>query len=189
MRRLLVMSAALLIMACGAEPPERVASALPSVVANGLIAQLSAGWQAAPSALTPHLQDPREVLAIGTYPLRYRETDCAHVPGSALEDLGPGDALVTLQERGLDRGSLWSGFPERPARFGPELGSRSEASQCVPAARLIDHWFAFTDGDRHFHVLVAFGERASPAVREQAWSILDTLRVDPSRVPDWQSAG
>ena len=85
------------------------------------------------------------MLAVGTYPLRYRETD---LPGSALEDLGAGRR-----------------------------------------ARPIDHWFAFTDGDRHFHVLVAFGERTSPAMREQAWSILDTLRVLPGRLPDWHSAG
>ena len=129
------------------------------------------------------------MLAVATFELRYRRTACAHVAGSALEDLGPGDAFVTLQERGLDPGSTWAGFPHRPARFGPELGGRSEASECVPAARFRDHWFEFTAGGRHFHADVAFGPRASPETRAQAWAILDSLRVDPQVRPDWPASG
>jgi hypothetical protein len=52
-----------------------------------------------------------------------------------------------------------------------------------------DHWFGFSDGGRHFHVLVAFGPRASAEVQREAWAILDGLRVDPGVVPDWQSSG
>jgi hypothetical protein len=148
--------------------------------------ELPVGWEAAPSTLTPHLDDPREVLAVGTYPLRYREADCAHVPTSALQDLGPGDAFITLQERG---NGASSGFPPRPARFGPELGGPSEASACAPDARFTDHWFTFSDGGRRFHVEVAFGPAASPTVRAQAWAILDHLRIDPSVTPDWAFAG
>ena len=113
---------------------------------------------------------------------------CAHVPGSVLEDVRPGDAFVTLQERGLGA-AAGPDFPARPAHFGPELGGPSEASACVPSARFADHWFGFSDGGRHFHVMVAFGPQASADVRRQAWAILDSLAVDPSVVPDWKSSG
>jgi len=160
-----------------------------TVRAHGLTAELPPGWQAASQSLTPHLTDPREELAVGTYPLRYRPTECAHMPGSALEALGPGDAFVTLEERGLGVPDGEADFPSRPARFGPGLGGPSEAGACTPGARFSDHWFGFSDGGRHFHVLVAFGPQASAAVRRQAWAILDGLRVDPAVVPDWRSSG
>jgi hypothetical protein len=170
-----------------ATPP---ASASPMTVrAHGLTAELPPGWQAASESLTPHLTDPREELAVGTYPLRYRPTQCAHMPGSALEALGPGDAFVTLEERGLGVPEGEPDFPSRPARFGPQLGGASEAGDCAPGARFSDHWFGFSDGGRHFHVLVAFGPQASATVRRQAWAILDGLRVDPGVVPDWRSSG
>jgi hypothetical protein len=169
-----------------AAPP----SALPVTVrGHGLTAELPADWQAADESLTPHLVDPREALAVATFPLRYRQTECAHVPGGALADMGPGDAFVTLQERGVDPAATWPDFPARPAHFGPELGGPSEASACVPSARFADHWFGFSDGGRHFHVMVAFGPQASAEVHRQAWAILDSLAVDPSVVPDWQSSG
>jgi hypothetical protein len=158
------------------------------VVAHGVAAELPPGWKRAISSLTPHLTDPREVLSVGTFPLRYRPVGCDHMPSSALEDLGPGDALITLEERGLDPTSTWPDFPARPSHFGPELGGRSEASDCVPGARFTDHWFGFTDAGRHFHVLVAFGPEASAEVQRQAWGILDSLRIDPD-MPDWQSSG
>lgn len=158
---------------------------LRTVTGGGLATELPPGWQHAATRLTPALTDPREALSVGTFPLRYRRTECAHVPGSALEDLPPDGAFVTLEERGLHA----AGFPSRPARFGPELGGPSEASACVPAARFSDHWFGFTDAGRSFHVMVAFGPAASEATQRQAWEILDRLRVDPAIRPDWPSSG
>jgi len=190
--RYLPIALALAVTGCGAAvAAPRQAPAPPPVEVrqHGLTVALPEGWQAAAQSLTPHLLDPREELSVATFPLRYRETSCAHVPGSALEDLGPRDAFVSLEERGLDSTSTWQGFPQRPARFGPALGGPSEASACVPGARFEDHWFGFSDGARHFHVMVAFGPDAPADVREQAWAILDRLRVDPGVVPDWQSAG
>jgi hypothetical protein len=111
------------------------------------------------------------------------------MPSSALEDLGAGDALVTLQERGVDSHSTWLDFPARPAHFGPGLGGPSEASECSPSARFADHWFGFTDGNRHFHVLVAFGPEVAASVRSEAWQILDSLKIDPRVRPHWQSSG
>jgi hypothetical protein len=57
----------------------------------------------------------------------------------------------------------------------------------VPSAHFTDHWFTFSDAGRHFHVLVAFGLDAPEAVRQQAWALLDSLRVNPAVRPDWKS--
>jgi hypothetical protein len=183
----------LVVVGCGdagAGPsPAPTASPPVEVSEHGLTVSLPPGWQAAKESLTPRLVDPREELAVATFPLRYRKTECAHMPGSALDDLGPGDAFVTLEERGLDPGSTWADFPARPARFGPELGGPSEAAACTPGAHFTDHWFGFSDGARHFHVMVAFGPQASAEVQSQAWAILDGLRVDQSVLPDWRSSG
>jgi hypothetical protein len=187
MRRLLVIAALALLCSCAETRSERVAAVQPRYAAHGLSVELAPGWQAAPSSLTPQLSDPREVMSVATYRLRYRMTACAHVPGSALEALGPEDAFITVQERAADPSS--SGFPARPAHFGPRLGGPSEASACVPQARFTDHWFGFRDGGRNFHVDVAFGPRAPPAVRRQAWALLDGLHVDPTVRPDWRSSG
>jgi hypothetical protein len=187
MRLVLVLAALAVLCSCAETRTERVAAVQPRYAAHGVSVELPPGWQAAPGSLTPHLSDPREVMSVGTYPLRYRTTACAHMAGSALEDLGPEDAFVTVQERGA--GASSSGFPPRPAHFGPRLGGPSEASACVPRARFADHWFTFSDGGRNFHVDVAFGPRAPEAVRHQAWAILDRLRIDPTVRPDWRSSG
>jgi hypothetical protein len=196
---LALIAATLAVAGCGetgakprpapASSPRQAAPAPVEVSRHGLAVWLPAGWQAASESLTPHLVDPREELSVATFALRYRRTSCAHIPGSALEDLGPGDAFVTLEERGRGVADGAAGFPARPARFGPELGGPSEAGACTPGARFSDHWFGFTDGGRHFHVMVAFGPRASAEVQRQAWAILDGLRVDPGVVPDWRSSG
>jgi hypothetical protein len=156
--------------------------------AYGLTVGLPAGWRAAPRSLTPHLADPRERLSVATFALRYRQTLCAHMPGSALDDLGARDAFVTLQERGTSPTTL---FPPRPADFaaGEAASGPSEAGDCAPGARFTDHWFTFADGGRNFHVLVAFGPDASAATRRQAWHILDGLRVDPGVRPTWPDSG
>jgi hypothetical protein len=185
----LALASTLVVTACGEEPASAPIPQLVTDETPGLAVELPPGWRHATASLTPGLVDPREVLSVATFPLRYRPTGCAHVAGRALDDLGPRDALLTLQERGRDPDSTWRDFPPRPARFGPELGGPSEASACVPSARFTDHWFAFTDGDRHFHVLVAFGPQAPFAVRGEAWSILDSLRIDPRVRPDWRSSG
>jgi len=188
MVRLWIVALALWAAACGGSEAPR-APRLVRVGGHGLTVSMPAGWHAAHASLTPHLGDPREVLAVATFPLRYRRTACAQVAGSALEDLGPTDAFVTLQERGLDPHSTWPDFPERPAHFGPRLGGPSDASACVPGARFSDHWFGFTAGGRHFHADVAFGPDAGAATRARAWAILDSLRVDPRVRPDWRSSG
>src|SRR4051794_23332417 len=146
----------LALSGCGQAAESATTPAPDRYSAHGLTVELPDGWQPAASSLTPALVDPRERLSVGTFPLRYRATGCAHMPSSALADLGPRDAFLTLQERGLDPGSDWEDFPPRPEHFGPKPGDASEAAECVPDARFTDHWIWFTDAGRHFHLLVAF---------------------------------
>ena len=143
---------------------------------HGVTVELPSGWHSARSNLTPNLADPREVLAVASYPLRYRPHQCAQVPVSALEDLGPQGAFVELEER--KAGADPSEFPARPAHFGPGLGGPSEASDCVPGTRMFERFFGFTDHRRHLYALVAFGPHASKAMRDEAWSVLDSLKVE-----------
>jgi hypothetical protein len=179
----------LALAGCGERDEPAAVRAPIAYEAHGVAVDLPPGWGHADASLTPGLTDPREVLSVATFPLHYRPVGCNHLPSSALADLGPRDAFVTLQERGLDPASAWTDFPPRPAHFGPELGGPSEAAECVPSARFTDHWFGVTAGDRHFHVEVAFGPRAPAATREEAWAVLDSLRVDPRVQPDWAASG
>jgi hypothetical protein len=176
-------AAALLLSACGGGKPTPVSN-----LGHGLSVQLPGGWRSANTNLTPHLVDPREEMSVGTFPLSYRRGECAQFPSGTLERLRPNDAFITVQERGLDPHSTWPDFPPRPARFGPDLGGGSEVEQCVPERRFADHWFNFTDGGRHFDVLVVFGLQASQQVQAQAWGILDSLKVNPRVRPDWQAS-
>jgi hypothetical protein len=154
----------------------------------GFSVRLPSGWQRAPSSMTPHLTDPREILSAATFPLRYRDVGCAHTPSGALEDLGPTDALVTVLERG--RGGSRQGFPQRPVHFGPHEGVPSEASQCVSRpARFTDRVISFRDGRRRFYALIAFGPRVSLRTRGEAFTLLDSLRFDPARRPSWRDSG
>ena len=178
---------ALVAPGCGDSAPAATGPKPVTAHGRGVTVELPENWQRAAASLTPELQDPREALSVGTFPLRYRGGACAHLPSSALGDLGPRDAFLTLQERGRNPGASWDGFPPRPERFGPHLGQRSESAACAPGARFTDHWIWFTDAGRHFHLLVAFGRDAPAEVRDQAWRILDSLKVDAAARPDWSS--
>jgi hypothetical protein len=166
--------AALVLAGCSDEHRSRPSA---TFSARGVTVELPAGWHAAHANLTPNLSDPREVLAVASYRLRYRPDDCAQVPVSALRDLGARGAFVELEERAKS-GPPSSEFPRRPPHFGPALGGPSEATACVPGTRMSEHWFGFTDHGRHFYVRVAYGPAASSATKNDAWKLLDGLKVE-----------
>jgi hypothetical protein len=180
--RVFALLAAVLLGGCSDDDPAPTTS---PATGRGITAQLPEGWQSTRTNLIPHLTDPRQAFVAATFPLRYRETECSHVPGSALEDLGPRDAFVELEERGTGGASM----PPRPERFGPSGLGPSEASACVPKARFVDDWFDFSDAGRRFHVRVAFGPEATAETQDEAWAILDSLEIDPAVKPDWANAG
>jgi hypothetical protein len=164
-------------LALGGCNDEQRSASPSSYVSHGLTVQLPSGWHGTRAILTPNLGDPKQVLAAATYPLRYRSHNCAQVPASALQDLGRTGGFVELEERRPVGPADPSEFPPRPRHFGPGLGTRSEAGQCVPHVHMSERWFGFTDRGRRFYGRVAFGPEASPATQSEAWRILDSLQV------------
>jgi hypothetical protein len=144
-------------------------------------------WLRASRSLTPSLTDPREILSLGTFPLRYRHTNCEAWAGSAQQDLGAGDAFVTVRETGDLSGADYGTFPARPRRLSAPFGGPLEPSPCPGGHGRLQH-VRFSDGGRNFDVLVGFGRKVGNAGRREAYRIVDTLRFDPTTKPDWPAS-
>ncbi len=149
-----------------------------------------ASWflAAGDGSLTPNLG--WHAISVGSFPLRPGGDRCANWPVNALEDMGSGDALVTVFVGG------GSGAP--PSRvFGPDfppLAPGHEALECLePPADLDMRWGESWDHGRPFYVLAVFGRAASDAVRQEAWEILNGLTLtwpdEPLAVQPRGSAG
>ena len=154
---------------------------------RGYAIDLPEGWQRAERTIVP-LTDPREVVAFGTYPLRYRRTHCVAFAGSAREDLGPAAVLGVVMERGLDPGSEWSEFAPRPARLDPTDPREAEPA-CGDHPGTTSDWIAFSDAGRHLYALLVFGATVTEDRRAEAYRTLDSLRLDPAVRPTWRSSG
>jgi hypothetical protein len=159
----------------------------------GYSVSFPANWQRATRSLTPKLTDPREILSLGTFPLRYRPTNCEAFAGSAQQDLGdPGrpahhpESGIPTPEQGYPEGKIVN-VPPRPGRFGPESGSGTRTTDC-PGSQASVQWINFRDAGRYFYALLAFGRSAPVELRHDAYRILDSLRLDPSVKPDWPAS-
>jgi hypothetical protein len=149
---------------------------------NGFEITYPDDWNRAEESLTPELAEPREIPSIGTYQLRSGGKACidAYLPGNALEDLGTGDAFITIQES-----PEASGFPPRPGVFGPDSARLTvdglPACDVYGAVQLRGWWFAFSDQGRAFYAFVALGQGLSHdgQVLRMVWHILDSFRVEP----------
>ncbi|HET9311489.1 MAG TPA: hypothetical protein VFP41_09760 [Actinomycetota bacterium] len=141
-----------------------------------------AGWTLAEEPLTD-LIDPREIVSIGTFPLRpggAAPTD-AFLPGNAIADMGSSDVFLTVQERRTP--GTASRNPGRPAQFGPDAGCGSDPAcpdgTSLGIEGLRAWWIPFTDPStgRAFYAFVAMGEDAyrDPARSSAAWTILDSM--------------
>jgi hypothetical protein len=148
------------------------------------------GWQVAAEPLNTWVSDPHEILSMGTYPLRPggEAVIDAQVPSHAVEDMGPSDVFIWLNERT----PAGRGLPDRPTAFSPEAlcqsGSPAGGSPgCVPGlAQGIEGirawWTYFQDNGRGFYLFVGMGEQAyqDPARQQQAWDVLNSLSFDPA---------
>ncbi len=184
----------LAVAACGEAPSENRAAPAEAAVVEaadtttfkvpdaGLAISFPSTWTRASTTLMPMLADPRELVALGTSELRPGGENCAHVPENALEELAPTDALVVIEERmgEFGDGPPSAGYPQRPPHFGPDDGYVSEAVDCLDRPKeFFDRYIPFRDAGRRFYAYVAFGNDASPATREEAWAILDSLDIEP----------
>jgi len=159
---------------------------------DGLWAEVPAGWTLADENLTPNLTDPREILSVGTFPLRVggRAATDAFLPGNAIADLGSDDVFVTVQER---HGARASDFPARPRSFSPSAicADGAEAGCAYGTALGLQGirawWIPFADpvSGRGFYSFVAMGEDAyrDPAINAAAWRLLDSLAFDATGAP------
>ena len=140
-----------------------------------------ASWTRSIDPLLPGLVDPKELVSLSTFPARPGGESCVHLPENAIEDMGPTDALVVIQERlgGPEDGTVAAGdYPRRPAQFGPGIGYPSEAVDCLDQRKaFFDRYIPFSDSGRRFYAYVALGAENPTEVSGQAWTILDRLEV------------
>jgi hypothetical protein len=129
-----------------------------------------ASWYRAPHSLTPRLSSPHGLFSISTRPLRYRRTNCGHLPKSAFQDLSSKDAFISVQE------SYESRFPKRPADFRA-VAHPTRRIDCMPRPRrpIRYYWKLFQDSGRQFYALVVIGTHASATVKNQRWAALNSF--------------
>jgi hypothetical protein len=146
-------------------------------------------WLVSDVPINDWVSSPREILALATYQLRpggEAVTDF-QLPSNAVEDLGPNDILIWVNEAD-DAGS----FAERPAHFKPSepCGGDDWTRLCPePSGRTLRRtipgihgwWFGFRDAGRGFYVFVGMGKEAygDPARSQLAWDVIDSLRFLP----------
>jgi hypothetical protein len=130
-------------------------------------------WYRAKHALVPNVGSPHELFSIATRPLRWRKTNCGHLPKSAFQDLSSKDAFVSVYEQAGPP----TGFGRRPADFRT-VARPTRRFDCMPRHRhspIRYSWLLFRDHGRNFYALVVIGTRASGTVKDQAWAALNSF--------------
>ncbi len=116
---------------------------------------------------------------------------CANNPQTALEQIGPRDALISVLE--MDE-TLVDGYPDRrratgiyegaPEEIYPYIGEVNNDS-CYDRANegraepLFHREYIFNDQGRAFVVTVGIGGQASEQTKNQVWTILDRITFQP----------
>lgn len=162
---------------------------------DGFTITFPADWLPSAEPINTWVCSPYEILALATYPLRPggEAVIDSQVPSLAIEDLGPNDTMIWLNEDGstcdggTPVGGSNEGFPPRPHPMGPFTVCR-DAELCpdpdglgLGIPRLRAWWFYFGDQGRGIYVFVGMGEEAfaDDARVQLAWDVLDSLRFLP----------
>lgn len=140
---------------------------------NGISARVPDGWYARTMRLTA-VDWPVQRLAVSSYPLVQKLPDDGCYPRSALEAMGPDDALLILIEYTSEFADVGS-LPQFPARTPFRLGDDTFAPyECFGESYMI----RFREHGRRFQAHVAFGDRAGARARSKALAVLNSLVID-----------
>jgi hypothetical protein len=152
---------------------------------HGLSLTLPPGWHRARRNLTPNLIDPREILSVGSYRLRYKRRSRCRVPGCplpALDGFGRSDVLISIQERRHVRRPVDAGYAprRRPFAFEPMRLYYSAGPRWGCGRRVLGRatWTAFSDKGRAFYAFVGVGRAATSATRRDARRVIESLAFD-----------
>jgi hypothetical protein len=146
---------------------------------HGYSVALPAGWHRAGRNLTPQLMDPREILSVATYPLRYTRRARCRIPGCptpALNGFRATDILMSIQERLHARTATEDvaiDLERRQAGLGAGPGS------CTRGRIAWYAFEAFAEAGRSLYVLVVVGKRAPATARADLKRVLGSLRFSP----------
>jgi hypothetical protein len=175
---LLVAGGAAVALRSGDEEGQRVTTGPPTPGTEATpvtTVDLPDGWQQAQEVLTPDLTDPREVLAVGTYALRPNGPEhCSHVPGAALDDLGPDDAFVWVA-RPSQQGEA-PPIEDYVLPVGPE--GDPEIPACTTRTDTFTFsWGSYTTDGQAVYLLVALGSEVTADTREQTLEVLNGMEL------------
>jgi hypothetical protein len=158
--------------------PESQGSRAVEDVRHGYSLVLPAGWHRAQRNLTPQLVDPREVLSVATYPLRYERRARCYIGGCPTPNLNgfrSTDILLSIQERAHAKATT-----ENVAiGLRPRQTLRPGFNSC---ARRRVAWYAFnafTQAGRSFYVFAVVGKRATATTRRELRRLLHSLHFRP----------
>jgi len=148
-------------------------------VRRGYSLVLPAGWHRARRNLTPQLVEPREILSVATYPLRYHRRARCRIPGCpspALNGFRATDILLSIQERARGTPTTRNAAIElKPLRTPLRAGPRSCTRRRVASYVFGD----FSRAGRTLYVFAVVGKRASSGARLDLKRLLRSLRFSP----------
>jgi hypothetical protein len=121
--------------------------------------------------------DPREILSVATYPLRYKRRGArCRIPGCptpALNGFRPTDILVSIQERVHARRTTEDVAIDLNRQ---QAGLGRAAGNCTRGRVAWYAFEAFAEAGRSLYVLVVVGKRAPARARADLKRLLGSLR-------------
>ena len=113
-------------------------------------------------------------MTLATFPLHAGGEGCAHIPETALRDLGPQDVLLTIFFTGAaEEAAPWPGDGFNDDVFSESAGT--DAHECAARPELEIHWGSWENDGEGLQLLAAFGTDVPDAVRREAWATLSSL--------------
>ncbi len=139
-----------------------------------------ADWEVTTDSLSPLGGVGGDLFGAGTFEMQPTRETCVHLPALAVEDMGPSDAFVWVEE-----GGSASSAGDQPRSFAEVVDGVDEGNMiygCLtPLGRAelgVLEWITFSRAGRDFYAIVAVGRDASARRLSEAVAVLDSF--DPA---------